>query len=282
MSIYFYCFKTAEVPDNITALELITTYSRSEFIQNLAVTSQGHYALPIFGTTRFLLCNPDLSLVADFNIPGAISLRDVVWRCGMLFFPDMSAKCIHVTGETGIYSHAIDLAHLNINLAAIAAYGNALYVSVLSRSTIYRVILDRNNNATEIEPFSNSVTSINAGQKIAVTGGRVMVSGINKAILVALNIYGEEEWAYAGPLPGPENEKLDKPYGIHIDRLGRSYVADGKNKRVVMISEDGEFIMNIITGLQGQPKALSMINDTLLIMETTDSYGTTFSVYNII
>ena len=49
-----------------------------------------------------------------------------------------------------------------------------------------------------------------------------IVSGINLATLVALNIHGEKEWAYTGPFPGFENGKLEKPYGIHIDSLGRS------------------------------------------------------------
>ena len=72
---------------------------------------------------------------------------------------------------------------------------------------------------------------------------------------------GTVEWTYG--TYGTENGMFDRPYGVGMDSRGRYIVADFENKRIHLVSADGCFIGNLVSGLSARPTGVLVVANTV-------------------
>ena len=86
-----------------------------------------------------------------------------------------------------------------------------------------------------------------ASTNLTATGNLIILTSWKKGSVKAFNLSGDLAWEATGILGGlPCN-----PHGVCADRRGHVYLADGRNKRVIVLNaEDGRFIQTLITNDQ--------------------------------
>ena len=221
--------------------EIAHLFTTSE-ITGMTFTSQGHLAVikdvPAVYTTSFTHMN-------DLIIPNSESLYDVTRRENLLFISQNSATtCIHVISETGLYSHEISVSFCPYGLHM---HGSHLYVTDYTESKLYKLTLDTKNNVVHSEVL---LSGLKKPVYLYVTDDRIMMATQFFDKLKVYTTNGDDVWTYGG------SGVMDMPYGIALDSWGRVLVADHNNHRVALISSDGQFITDLVSGMAGQPVAV--------------------------
>jgi hypothetical protein len=250
------------MPENYTAavpfFDKILPFSCS-----IAVTSDGNLAMGRYKSNMARLYTPDIQLITEIQLQNAGSLRDVEWRCGMLFFTDISERCLHVVNETGPYSHKMTLPFAPVN---IDSHAEAMYVSDYIANQIWKITMDGNNAVLNMSVFIPSANLPLSGvYGVAVTGRMVVVASQSSNKIIGFDMLGNQLWSYGG-VKGSAEGQLNQPTELVVDNWNRTYIADLGNRRVVVVSADGQLIMNLVS-LTGQPRNIWINSDRLNVVQ---------------
>jgi hypothetical protein len=241
------------VPENYTAA--VPFYNKTlPFTCSIAVTSQGNLAMSRYSSSDARLYTPDIQFITNIQLQNAGSLRDVEWRCGMLFIADYLRKCLHVVNETGLYNHKITLSFTPFVLESQA---DAMYVSDYPAKQIWKITMDENNAVLNISVFIPSKLSGVNG--VAMTGSMVVVCGYLSQKVIAFDMQGNQLWSYG-------DGQLNYPTVVVVDNWNRTYIADMENKRVVVVSATGQLIMNLVK-LTAKPRNIWIDGDRLNVVD---------------
>jgi hypothetical protein len=98
--------------------------------------------------------------------------------------------------------------------------------------------------------------------------GSIILSDWKGHLVKIFDGQGRFLYQYGGQ-QGAEDGELNHPYGLCTDKYGHIIIADTWNNRIVLISEDGRFICNLLTAQDGilYPQAVVADKDRMIVVE---------------
>ena len=216
----------------------------------------------------------DAQLKTNINIPGARSLRGVDRHANLLFITDQSTDAfgvIHVLWESGSYIRAINstlprvygIAATNNHNLWVTTFADDAQVAKLTTDTSYTII-----TKTEVFTSAPATSSVHYWPSgIALYNDHVCFVCMGSSQVHIVDISGKLVVPPVGGL-GQGDGQLFDPSDLTIDGGGRILVADVVNARIVMYSQEGKFLRNLVTqddGLVGPPLTLYLNANVLYV-----------------
>jgi hypothetical protein len=164
-----------------------------------------------------------------------------------LFLADERAQGIHVVLDDGrTYSHKIEVSW---GPKGVHIMGSSLYVTDAKNNKLYKLTLDSAYNKISAEVIISSTLS--HPRNIYVDADRIAISNPHSNQLSVYRndgVYGLE-WQYdLGGLPRD----------LARNNCGNYVINDNTNKRIQLVSSEGQFIKNVVDGLEGNPLGLAL------------------------
>jgi hypothetical protein len=228
----------------------------------LTVTSGGEIVLVERLGPRVEVYSHDLTHLQTVNVPGALSLLDIASRGDLLFITDKIGECIHVVmgGESSTHNISVDWAPIGL---AISDY--TLFVTDERFDILYSILLDRNYRRLGDDQVVLAAPHLGFPGFLHVTATRIAVGNADFGkLVVASRPNGTIEWTYGAV--GSGDGELNDPKGVAEDGWNRYIVADGENKRVVLVSSNGTFIRNLAIGLSRKPVGVSVLGNMVYVV----------------
>jgi tripartite motif-containing protein 56 len=129
------------------------------------------------------------------------------------------------------------------------------------------VVVVFNENGSRIRTFPTACEA--AGYVCGSPSGNVIVSDWKQHVVKIFDRAGTFIRQY-GQQQGPGQGQLDHPYGVCSDRYNHIIVSDTWNNRIVMLSNDGKYISNLISkddGIEWPQAVVVDQHDRLIIVE---------------
>ena len=243
----------------------IGEYDTSFRVTAMCTTSDGLLVLPSAqGTDVNIITTTNVPVRALDLSPGPAvgQLFGVSRKETTLFFSDFNGNSLHVSSETGTYYHKIPLS--SIRPTGLVILGDTVFVVSLDDHTIYKILLDANN-----QPVSTEVVASGAPMTMPVgmsyCASRLTVTSYGSNNVVAFDLCGNQLLNYGSYGSGPL--EVDRPYGSYVDQWGQTYFADRGNSRVTKLAANGSFIAHVIEAADGlsSPEAIAVIGDTMYL-----------------
>jgi hypothetical protein len=212
------------------------------------------------GGKRADVYSPDGVYLYPLNVVGAAYLTDVTSTGDILFFADWSLKAIHVMREDIVYLHRIGIGWRPMG---ICVYGYNLFVPDRYNDVLYKIPLDVNYDRNGSDHVINS-TNLSMPYCVHANADRIAVGNLGDDTMVVFSNDGSYavEWVYGGS--GTADGKMNDPHGIVMDTKNRYLVADWNNNRVPLVSQNGTFITNLVTGIPG-PRGILVVGNTVYV-----------------
>jgi hypothetical protein len=226
------------------------------------LNSEGQLVVVQCNGNRYAKYSSDLVMLDDVTVPNGVAFRDVAAKGEWIIIADKSDYSFHVIHDAGTYSHKISIPERPMG---IAIYGSDIFATVLRQSKIVKVGIDASNS-----PISTIVMAVNIAlghpMYLHVNSDKIVISDNGNSKVVAFDKDGKLLWSYG--TYGSGDGQLKNPNGILLDPWNRYMISDGLNGRIVLVSSDGNFILNPPYPIAGLPKSLALIGNRLYVSNT--------------
>jgi hypothetical protein len=222
----------------------------------VGLTSEGNVVvLQMFGT-QAPVYSPALELLYNVSLSGVSYLRYISTLGDVLFLTDYQ-EGIHVVLNDGrTYSHFIVT---SITENYIHATANALYLPSIYEYTIHKVNLDSSFNVVSTDIITSAAFYPPSALYVDADRMAVLKRDSNLTVFHNDGIYNLV-WEYGG-ISGVSVTK---------DVHGRYLVVDSPNK-ILLISQDGQFLQNIVEDFPGEITDIISTGNTLYVATTNPS-----------
>ena len=231
-------------------------------ILGLTFTSQGQLAVAEREGKQAAVYTTTFTHQYNITIPGVISLMDVTSRGSTLFFSDWLGQCIHVVSDAGSYRHSFTYSFWP---SGVDIHDHYLYIADFYQNSVYRATLDGTDNEVSRDQLFVNPPWKPIFVKFDMYKSNVIVSNYASGDLYVNTVNGSTLWNCSSSC------QLTQPVGMAVDPWGRMIVADAGRRCLVMLSEDGQCIMNLVCDLGGEPRALIRQDNKLYISLTAPS-----------
>jgi hypothetical protein len=231
-------------------------------MMGLTVTSGGEVVMVEDTGPRAEVYSLDLDHLRSLNVPGAVTLFGITSKGDVLFIADYGGKCIHVVMENHCdsCSHSISL---NWKPVGVAIQNYTLFVIDMYENILYKIQLDKQYSRLSADQVLMTAPDLYRPIFLDVSSTKVTVTNYYGHNMTVTKHDGTIEWTYGSF--GTADDQLRNPRGVVIDRWNRYILADGANKRVVLLSEDGQFLMNLAGNLGGGVGGLDVIGNAVYV-----------------
>lgn len=245
-------------------IDLLNTYSTPYEISDIAETSQGDIAIVEKDGTRAAIITKHGQNVTNLIIPSVGHLWGVARKDSVLFITEEMVRVIHVINENGTYIKRMDSGLIHQHDIDIS--DNILWITT-NGNGVYKLTINENYDRVSLEQFVPNSLKFNLPIGLTIQGYNVVVVCYDSHNVHTYDMTSSD-LVYSMGGYGSAGGQLTYPQDVVVDSAGKMYVADVGNNRVVLFSETGQFISNLLTredGLEGRPVALEIIGNIIYV-----------------
>jgi DNA-binding beta-propeller fold protein YncE len=252
------------MPEVITTIEVTTLTVVIDSV-GLTITPLQEVMVAEISTDLVHVYTTDLMYQRQMTVAGAVALRGITNKEGVLFLADKDDRLVHVMDQFGSYRHKMNV---NIDAHGVSVWGSELYISDNDSidGKLVKVTMDASHNKITEEVFKDS-TDVSRPNDVYANAGLVAVTSLGSNNLKVYDPSGILQWVYGSV--GTGDGQFKSPRGVTMDSRGRFIIVDVVNKRVQLIGADGTFIRYLITGMAGNPKAITVMGNTVYLTQAS-------------
>jgi DNA-binding beta-propeller fold protein YncE len=230
-------------------------------VQDFTISSQGDIVIVEKKGKRAAIINEDGIMKINLDLPDVGGLWGVARQGDVLFMTDEATQVIHVTLESNKYIKAIPTGLKEMR--GLAVSGSTIWLTCFYKG-VYKLSVDSDYNMISTELFAPHSASLSCPISVSLTGDRVVVLSWWSHNVNVYSIAGDSLLPSIGG-EGYGNGQLYHPDDVATDSKGRIYVADTYNNRIVLFSDSGKFLRNLVELPEGAPVALYLHTKYLYI-----------------
>jgi hypothetical protein len=244
----------------------VQTYKISYAVQDITGASDGNLVVVETANNKQRIVNPQGETLRELTVPKThqYARTCTVARYGqVLFIGDCVKPTVHVLNEDNTYIKELQT---DSRIKTLSVQGNTLWVATASKFHTYTINSD-------YSLISTGQRELGYALRFAVSADRFAYVSYTPQKMT-FQVYDHE-----GSLIFPAVDwksirggGLFDTADIIIDEVGRTLVADRKNKGVALISETGEFVKYVVSqsdGLSSEPSQMFLRGSQLFL--TTNS-----------
>jgi hypothetical protein len=230
------------------------------------MSSQGDLVILEHQGKRAAVLYKQGNIKLNLTIPGAEVLYSVSGKDQLLYITDLKVHVIHVVMENNTYVTSI--ATNLMYMAGLCITESTLWVTT-AYDGLYKLTIDSKFNIIKSDMYVPSSSTFSVPISVTVQYGRAVVvcQGSNNVHVLDTCGTGARLFPPLGGL-GAEEGKLFLPRDVVTDIFGNMYVADDGNGRIVVYSNTGQFMWNIVIygDIEGQPVSLYLDNNIMYVV----------------
>jgi hypothetical protein len=246
------------MPQNISSI-IQSEVPIAYYSMGATATSRGEIVLVEYSGNHIEVFSYDLVHLRFLNVAGALQFIDITSKSDVLFLTDHGVNSIFVVMESESCSHRISLTW---RPTCVAVYEYTLFVTNALTDVLYKIQLDGSYRQVGAEQVFLTSPHFDEPSFVHASSSQIAVATFANSKLVVSRSDGSLDWTYG---------QLLNPRGVDTDKWGRFVIADGGNKRVVLVSPDGQFVRYLVTGLDQGIVGVAVLGNMVYVVQRAPS-----------